>query len=119
MKEFQEHLLEIPTMGEQDALFCFPDGLSNWAWTELERHRVRDLGSAIATAECLVELKRDSSKLQGRKSHDDSESNRDRDNLPGRSGQQSSRTREEIRRMRHEGNIYASYATGLIGFLSA
>ena len=54
-------------MGEQDALFCFLDGLCGWAKMELERRGVQDLASAIGAAESLIEFKRDSSKGQGKK----------------------------------------------------
>jgi len=50
VKEFQELLLEIPNTGEQDALFCFLDGLCGWSKMELERRRVQDLASAIGIA---------------------------------------------------------------------
>jgi len=67
VKEFQELLLEIPSMGEQDALFCFLDGLCGWTKMELERRGVQDLASAIVAAESLIEFKRDSSKGQSKK----------------------------------------------------
>jgi len=59
VKEFQELLLEIPNMGEQDALFCFLDGIRGWGRMELERRGVQDLASVIAATESLIELKRD------------------------------------------------------------
>ena len=62
MKEFPELLLKIPSMGEQDALFCFLDDLCGWAKIELERREVQDLTSAIAAAESLIEFIRDSQK---------------------------------------------------------
>ena len=40
VKEFQELLLEIPSMGEHDALFYFLDGPLGWAKMELKRHGV-------------------------------------------------------------------------------
>ena len=82
VKEFQELLLEIPNMGEQDALFCFLDGLRGWARMELERRGVQDLASAIAAAESLIELKRDSSKGRNKKAPEDSDSEEDRDHSP-------------------------------------
>ncbi|KAF2282384.1 hypothetical protein GH714_044001 [Hevea brasiliensis] len=58
VKEFSELMLEIPDMGEKDALFCFLDGLSNWAKMELQRRGVQDLATAMAAAESLIEFKR-------------------------------------------------------------
>ena len=49
---------------------------------ELERRGVQDLASAIAAAESLIELKRDSSKGQSKKGHEDSDSEGDRDHSP-------------------------------------
>ena len=49
---------------------------------ELERCGVRNLASAVATTECLVDFKRDSSKLRDKKNHDDSDSDKDRDKSP-------------------------------------
>ena len=62
IKEFQELLFDIPSIGEQDALLCFLDGLCGCAKTKLERRGVQDIASAIAAAESLIEFKRDSSK---------------------------------------------------------
>jgi len=69
-------------MGEQDALFCFLDGLRGSARMELERRGVQDLSSAIAAAESLIELKRDSSKGRSKKALEDSDSEGDRDHSP-------------------------------------
>jgi len=82
VKEFQGLLLEIPNMGEQDALFCFLDGLRGWARMELERRGVQDLASAITAAESLIELKRDSSRGRSKNGHEDSDSEGDRDDSP-------------------------------------
>jgi len=84
VREFQELLLEIPNMGEEDALFAFLDGLSGWAKTELERHDVQDLASVVAASESLNEYKKDFSKGRGKKNHGDSDSDRDRDKSPRR-----------------------------------
>jgi len=54
--------LKIPSMGDQDTLFTFLNGLSGWAKTEIERHGVQDLASAIAATESHNEYKRCSSK---------------------------------------------------------
>ncbi|KAG8611914.1 hypothetical protein MANES_S041516v8 [Manihot esculenta] len=65
VKEFSELLLEIPDMGEKDALFCFLDGLTSWAKLELQRRGVQDLASAIAAAESLIEFQRKNFKGDG------------------------------------------------------
>jgi len=62
IKEFQELLLEIPNMGEQDTLFCFLNSLCGWATTDLERREVQDLAFAITVMETLIEFKRESLK---------------------------------------------------------
>ncbi|KAF2319762.1 hypothetical protein GH714_018609 [Hevea brasiliensis] len=68
VKEFSELMLEIPDMGEKDALFCFLDSLSNWAKLELQRRGVQDLATAMAAAESLIEFKRkEPSKDKGKK----------------------------------------------------
>ena len=69
-------------MGEQDALFCFLDGLRGWAKMELERRGAQDLAFTIAAAETLIELKRDSSKGRSKKAPEDSDSEGDRDHYP-------------------------------------
>ena len=65
-------------MWEQDALFCFFDGLSTWFRMKLERHGVLDLASAISIAECVVEFKRDSSKGLGKKTRGNDKGGGDR-----------------------------------------
>ena len=60
VKEFQELLFEIPSMEEQNALFCFLNGLQGWAKMELKRHKMQELASAIASVESLIEFKRES-----------------------------------------------------------
>ena len=44
-------------MSEDDKLFNFTSGLQTWAQAELRRQGVRDLPSAIAAAEGLVDFK--------------------------------------------------------------
>jgi len=51
---------------------------------KLERRGVQDLASAIAAAESLIELKRDSSKGRSKKDHKDSDSKGDKDRSPKR-----------------------------------
>jgi len=119
VREFQELLLEIQNMGEEDPLFAFVDSLSGWAKTEFERRGVQDLASIVAAIKSLTEYKRDRQKDKARTtmmvvtvteigtSH-----------LDGTS-QQPSRTREETTRTRHLGSTHASCTTGLVGFWSA
>jgi len=59
VKEFHELLLEIPSMREQYALFCFLNGLCGWAKMELERRGIQDLTSGITVTELINEFKRD------------------------------------------------------------
>ena len=117
VKEFQELLLEIPKMGEQDTLFCFLDGLRSWARMELERRGVQDFTFAIAAAESLIELKKDSSKGRGKKGHEDSYSEGDRDRSPKRDHRRN--IKATVRRKKHRRSIRASFTTGLIEFSSA
>ena len=72
--------MEIPSTREQDALFCFLDGLRSWAKIELERHGVQDLTSVIAAVESLIEFKRESLKGRDKKNYEGSDSEGDRDN---------------------------------------
>ena len=83
IREFQELLLEIPSMREQDALFYFLDGLCGWAKMELKRRGVQDLASAIAAAETLVEYKRESLKKPNKKTSS-GKGGGDRDKSPRR-----------------------------------
>jgi len=57
IREFQQLLLEIPSMGEQDAL-CYFLSLCGWVKMELKRRDMQDLTSAITAAKTLVEFKR-------------------------------------------------------------
>ena len=82
--EFQELLLEIPTMGQNDALFSFLDGLQNWAKMELRRRGVQDLASAIAAAESLTEYRKEFSKGQGSKKPYHAKGGGDREKSPRR-----------------------------------
>ena len=105
-------------MGEQDTLFCFLDGLRGWARMELERRGVQDLASAIAATECLIELKRDSSKGRSKKGHEDSDSEGDRDHSP-KKHRPSLQHKGTVRRRKHRKSTHASFTMGLIEFLSA
>ncbi|GJS12737.1 putative retrotransposon gag domain, aspartic peptidase domain protein [Tanacetum coccineum] len=69
VKEFTTLVLEILELSDQDSLFYFLDGLQGWAKTELERHGVQDLSTAIAHAKALIDFstRRDSSKPKDKK----------------------------------------------------
>jgi hypothetical protein len=44
-------------MSEEDRLFNFMSGLQTWAQAELRRQNVKDLSSAIAAADSLIDFK--------------------------------------------------------------
>lgn len=50
-------LLDIKDMSDEDKLFNFLSGLQPWAQIEVRRQGAKDLPSAIATAEALVDLR--------------------------------------------------------------
>ncbi|KAL0336517.1 UNVERIFIED_CONTAM: hypothetical protein Sradi_4863600 [Sesamum radiatum] len=49
-------MLDIRDMSEEDKLFNFLSGLKTWAQTELRAQGVKDLPSAIAAADRLVDF---------------------------------------------------------------
>lgn len=53
--EFSSLMLDIHNMSEEDKLFNFISGLQPWAQVELNRLGVKELASAIATADSLVD----------------------------------------------------------------
>ncbi|KAG6478499.1 hypothetical protein ZIOFF_061942 [Zingiber officinale] len=57
VKEFSSLILDIQNMSEEDKLYNFLYGLQPWAQVELRRQNVRDLPSAIAAADALVDLR--------------------------------------------------------------
>ncbi|KAK4403117.1 hypothetical protein Sango_1052400 [Sesamum angolense] len=56
VKEFSSLTLDIRDMSEEDKLFNFLSGLKTWAQTELRPQGVKDLPSAIAAADRLVDF---------------------------------------------------------------
>ncbi|KAL0293502.1 UNVERIFIED_CONTAM: hypothetical protein Sradi_6933300 [Sesamum radiatum] len=56
VKSFSALMLDIRDMSEKDKLFTFMEGLKPWARLELQRQRVTDLESAMATAERLTDF---------------------------------------------------------------
>jgi len=69
-------------MREQDALFCFLDGLCGWVKVELERHGEQDLNSTLSLPKSPTEFKREYSKGQGKKIRGNSRVGEDRDKFP-------------------------------------
>ena len=57
VKDFSSLILDIENMSEEDKLFNFMPGLQPWAQVELRRQNVKDLPSAIAAADSLVDFK--------------------------------------------------------------
>ncbi|KAK4422091.1 hypothetical protein Salat_2160100 [Sesamum alatum] len=57
VKEFSSLMLDVQEMSEEEKLFNFLSGLQSWAHTELRRQGVKDLPSAIAAADRLVDIK--------------------------------------------------------------
>lgn len=57
VKEFCALLLNVRNMSEDDKLFNFESGLKSWAQQELRRQNVKDLKSAFAAAEALVDYR--------------------------------------------------------------
>lgn len=57
VKEFSSLLLDIKNMSDDDKLFNFLAGLKPWAQAELRRQAVKDLPTAVAAADSLVDFK--------------------------------------------------------------
>ena len=57
VREFSSLMLDIKDMSDADKLFNFLSGLQAWAHAELRRQGVKDLPSAIAAAEGLVDFR--------------------------------------------------------------
>lgn len=57
VKDFSSLMLDVRDMSEEDKLFNFLAGLQPWAQAELRRQGVKDLPSAIAAADRLVDFK--------------------------------------------------------------
>ena len=57
VKDFSSLMLDISNMSEEDKLHNFLYGLQSWAQMELRRQNVKDLPSAIATADALGDFR--------------------------------------------------------------
>ncbi|XP_070018207.1 uncharacterized protein [Nicotiana sylvestris] len=55
IKEFTSLMLDIQNMSEDDKLHNFISGMQAWAQNELRRQNIKDLPSAIAAADSLVD----------------------------------------------------------------
>lgn len=55
VKEFSQLLLEINNFLDNEALFCFMDGLQPCAKVEIQRRGAQDLNAAITIAKSLVD----------------------------------------------------------------
>ena len=80
---------------------------------------VPNLTYAITTTECLIEFKKESSKLRGKKTQGDSNSDEDRNKCPWRDKPTIFKDKGRDKKDENRGNTHASYATGFIGFSSA
>ena len=56
VKEFSSLMLDIRNMSDEDKLFNFLSGLQTWAQLDLRRQGVKDLPSAMAAADGLVDF---------------------------------------------------------------
>jgi hypothetical protein len=56
VKKFSSLMLDVTDMSETDKLYTFLKGLQSWAQLELRRQGVRDLPTALAAADALVDL---------------------------------------------------------------
>ncbi|KAK4391962.1 Transposon Ty3-G Gag-Pol polyprotein [Sesamum angolense] len=63
-------MLDVRDMSEEDKLFNFLSGLQTWAQTELRRQGVKDLPSAIAAADRLVDFRVTNNSDQEKKNKD-------------------------------------------------
>jgi hypothetical protein len=57
VKQFSSLMLDIKDMSEADKIYNFMSGLQMWAQLELRRQGVRDLPSAMAAADALVDYR--------------------------------------------------------------
>ena len=57
IKELTSLMLDIQNMSDEDKLHNFISGMQAWAQNELRRQNVKDLPSAIAAADSLVDFR--------------------------------------------------------------
>ncbi|KAE8716909.1 Clast3-related [Hibiscus syriacus] len=56
VREFEELMLQVPELTEEDAFFTFTDGLKPWAKATMERRGIKELSKALIAAESIIEL---------------------------------------------------------------
>ncbi|XP_039033835.1 uncharacterized protein LOC120169792 [Hibiscus syriacus] len=78
VRKFAEVNLQVPSLSEEDGFFTFMDGLKPWAKNELRRRGVKDLSTALTTAESVIELGVKSVDSKPKPKFRDSSSDRDR-----------------------------------------
>ncbi|KAE8657110.1 hypothetical protein F3Y22_tig00116997pilonHSYRG01036 [Hibiscus syriacus] len=54
--QFEELMLQVPELTEEDAFFTFTDGLKPWAKATMERRGIKELSKALIAAESIIEL---------------------------------------------------------------
>lgn len=57
VQDFTSLMMDILNISEEDKLFNFQMGLQRWVHIEVRRHGVKNLASAIAMGESLVDFK--------------------------------------------------------------
>ena len=67
IRKFTPLMLEIDDLLEENQLIYFTGGLQRWAQQEVERRNVKTLAEAIAVAESLIEIPRESRRDKGRR----------------------------------------------------
>ncbi|KAL4347703.1 hypothetical protein GQ457_17G004460 [Hibiscus cannabinus] len=69
VRKFIEIKLEIPTLGEEEGLFLFMDGLQIWANLELERRGVKDLSTALSASKSIAKFEKRSESTKPKLKH--------------------------------------------------
>uniref|UniRef100_A0A803M2N4 Uncharacterized protein n=1 Tax=Chenopodium quinoa TaxID=63459 RepID=A0A803M2N4_CHEQI len=67
IRQFTSLMLEIDDLSEENQLIYFTGGLQRWAQQEVERRNVKTLAEAIAVAESLIEILRESRRDRGKR----------------------------------------------------
>lgn len=71
IRQFTSLMLEIDDLSEVNQVIYFTGGLQRWAQQEVERRNVKTLAEAIAVAESLIEIPRESRRDRGRRVEED------------------------------------------------
>uniref|UniRef100_A0A803M3H6 Ty3 transposon capsid-like protein domain-containing protein n=1 Tax=Chenopodium quinoa TaxID=63459 RepID=A0A803M3H6_CHEQI len=67
IRQFTSLMLEIDDLSEVNQLIYFTGGLQRWAQQEVERRNVKTLAEAIAVAESLIDIPRESRRDRGKR----------------------------------------------------